>query len=206
MSSLDNNIEALSRAMVNEAKAEAEQVLAEAQTKADAIRASTQEQAAKERKEILERARQEAERLRSQVIATTQMKARTSELEHREKLLDSVFEVSQSQLRSIQQWTDYGTIALRLLKEALVQLKAKKAVVRADALTLSYYSEKALAEISSELGIELTLGEKLGSGTGVTVETPDGHLQFDNTLETRLSRLQNNLRSPVYRLLIGEKL
>ena len=65
---------------------------AEAKEKADAIRQHAQEQAESERKEILDRAKQEAERIRSQVIATAQMKARTLQLEHREKLLDKVFQ------------------------------------------------------------------------------------------------------------------
>jgi len=38
----------------------------------------------------------------------------------------------------------------------------------------------------------------------VIVQTPDGHLNFDNTLETRLARMQNPLRADVFRLLTGE--
>ena len=50
----------------------------------------------------------------------------------------------------------------------------------------------------------MKLAHPLEKGTGVVVETHDGHLQYDNTLETRLNRLQNLLRSPVYHLLMGE--
>jgi vacuolar-type H+-ATPase subunit E/Vma4 len=50
------------------------------------------------------------------------------------------------------------------------------------------------------------LGTSLTEGTGVIVETAEGHRQYDNTLEARLSRLQEELRSPVYRLLLGESL
>jgi vacuolar-type H+-ATPase subunit E/Vma4 len=192
--------------MISEAKAEAEQAVTEAKARADAIRKKGQEQAEAARAEILGRARQDADRLRGQVMATTQMKARTLELDHREKLLNGVFAASRKQIPGVQQWTDYDQIALRLLREALGQLKATKVTVRADLATQKFYTDAALAGLAKDFGTEISLGTPLEKGTGVVVETADGHLTFDNTLETRLSRLQNTLRSPVFRLLIGDKL
>jgi vacuolar-type H+-ATPase subunit E/Vma4 len=206
MRSVDENMEALSRALLAEAKTEAEQILADAKVKADAVRQRTQEQAAAERSQLLDRAHQEAERNRGQAIATTQLKARTMELEHREKLLDSVFTAAQQQLSTVQQWSDYDKVALSLLREALQQLKTSDALVRADQYTQKYLTDQALKEISKELNVTIKLGKPLEQGTGVIVETSDGHVMYDNTLETRISRLQNTLRSPIYRILIGESL
>jgi vacuolar-type H+-ATPase subunit E/Vma4 len=45
----------------------------------------------------------------------------------------------------------------------------------------------------------------IAEGTGVMVDADDGRLHYDNTLETRLGRLQGSLRSPVFRVLQGEK-
>lgn len=204
MRSVDENIEALSHALHNEAKAEAEQIMADARAKTEAIRKRAQDQAAAGRKEILERAQQEADRLRSQVVATTQMKARTEELAHREKLLDTVFTTARQQLNSVEQWSDYHDIALRLVKEAVVQLRSKDVRIKVDPRTREVLSDAVMADLSKELNVNLTMGEPLQEGTGVVVETADGHLQFDNTLETRLNRLLNTLRAPVYRILIGE--
>ena len=207
MKSVEENIEALSRAMLSEAKAEAELIKADAQAKADAIRQKAQAQAAGERSAILDRARQEAERLRGQVIATTQMKARTMELDHREKLLQSVFTSALQELHAVEQWTNYQEIALNLVREALTQLNSNKMKIRADEYTQKFLTDQVLEEISKELKVHVSFGKPLDlRGTGVIVETDDGHLQFDNTLETRLALLQNTLRSPVYRILIGETL
>jgi V/A-type H+/Na+-transporting ATPase subunit E len=205
MKSVEENIEALSRAMLSEAKAEAELIKADAQAKADAIRQKAQAQAAGERSAILDRARQEAERLRGQVIATTQMKARTMELDHREKLLQSVFTSALQELHAVEQWTNYQEIALNLVREALTQLNSNKMKIRADEYTQKFLTDQVLEEISKELKVHVSFGKPLDfRGTGVIVETDDGHLQFDNTLETRLALLLNTLRSPVYRILIGE--
>lgn len=206
MRSSDENIESLSRAMEGEAKAEAEQIRTNAQAKADDIRQLAQQQAEAERAKILDTARQEADRLRGQVVATSQMKARTMELDHRETLLDSVFNEARKQLSSIEQWSDYNEIAHKLLKEAVQQLGASKILVRADEQTQKEIAKIKLEQLSSELGVEISLGKPLSQGLGVISETVDGHLQYDNTLEIRLERLQNGLRSPVYRILIGETL
>jgi vacuolar-type H+-ATPase subunit E/Vma4 len=206
MKSTEESIQALTRAVLNEAHAEADRILADARAKADVIHQHAREQAAAERAEVLERASREAERIRQQVIATTRLKARTLQLERREKLLDSAFEAACQQLPAVPQWTDYDRIVRELLREALAHLEADAARVRADQRTRALLTDHILADISNELGIQVQLGALLKQGTGVIVETMDGHRQYDNTLEARLGRLRNSLRSPAYRLLMGESL
>jgi vacuolar-type H+-ATPase subunit E/Vma4 len=52
---------------------------------------------------------------------------------------------------------------------------------------------------------KFAFGENLEEGTGVVVNAAGGKLHYDNTLETRLSRMQGSLRSSVYKVLMGEK-
>jgi vacuolar-type H+-ATPase subunit E/Vma4 len=206
MRSLDENIEALSRAVLSEARNQAERVLTEARKKAEAIRERARQRAETERKEILQHAAQEAEQVRGQAVAAAQLKARTMHLEQREKLLDSVFDAARQQLPSIQKWQDYDQIAVNLLREALTHLGASTAQFRADETTQKLLKEQALAEVSEELNVQIQVGPQLNHGVGVIVETPDGHLQYDNTLGTRLDRMQNSLRPKIYQLLTGESL
>jgi vacuolar-type H+-ATPase subunit E/Vma4 len=206
MKSVDGNIGTLERAILIEAKDEAEEIRAEAMQKAEAIRQRTQEQVEAARKQILERAHEEAERLRSQALATTQLKARKMQLEHRETLLDRVFNAVRQQLPEVQQSKDYDQIAFSLLSEALTQLMATNAVIRADERTLRLFTRGVLDDISKGMKANLQLGQPLQKGIGVIVETSDRHLQYDNTLETRLNRMQSGLRSTVYRILMGESI
>jgi len=202
----EEEIETLSRAILKEAEVDAGQIKDEAKVRADAIRQHAQEQAEKERVDILQQARQEAERLRSQTVASAQLKARTMQLEHREKLLDRVFDSAKQKLSAIQKRSDYSKLVAQLLREALIQLNASKAVVRADGVTQKILNDGVLRDVSKELKAEVAIGDALEEGTGVIVDASDGHLHFDNTLETRLSRLQSQLRSSVYHVLMGEKL
>ncbi len=202
----EENIELLSRAILFEAQTDAEQIQADAKEKADAIRQQARRRAEAERREILERAQVEAERLRSQVVATAQMKARTLQLEHREKLLDKVFNTAKEKLSNLQKRPDYDKIVTELIREAVTQLKVDQAEVRADATSQKTLKDQAIIALSKELKTELSVGKTLDEGTGIVVNADHGRLHFDNTLETRLSRLQSALRSSVYHVLMGEKL
>jgi vacuolar-type H+-ATPase subunit E/Vma4 len=206
MKTIEENIQALTSAVLNEASVEAEAIVSEARIKAEAVRERAQEQAEAERNAILDKACQEAARLHSQAIATTQLQARTTQLERREQLLDGVFEEARKQLTTMQQWTDYQQIAQQLLREALVHLGSDAAQIRADARTRTFLTDEVLSAVSEELKIQVQHGEELSEGTGLIVQTIDGHRQYDNTLEARLGRLQNTLRAQVLSLLMGDKI
>lgn len=205
MSTQEETIETLARAILNEAREESGQIKADAQEKADAIRRRAQAQAESERKAILDRARQDVERLRSQAVASAQLKARSVQLEHREKLLDKVFEAVKQKLPSLQKRSDFEQIAALLLREALTQLRVNDAEARADEATQKTL-DRVLSGISKELDARVTWGDPLKEGVGVIVNADKGRLHYDNTLETRLERLQGALRSSVYHVLMGEKL
>jgi V/A-type H+/Na+-transporting ATPase subunit E len=199
------DIEMLERAILSEARDEAEQIKAEAKAKVEAIQKRAQERAEAERKATLDRARQDVERLRGQAVATAQLKARSLQLSHREQLLDRVFKTVREKLSDIQKRPDYDQIAALLLREALVQLRVNKAEIRADKTTQSILEKKALDEISKELKGQFNIAGTLEEGMGVIVDAADGKLHYDNTLETRLDRLEGTLRASVNKVLIGEQ-
>jgi len=196
------DIEMLERAIMVEAREEADQLRADAKEKADAIRKRAETEAEAERKSILDRAKQDADRFRSQASATAQLQSRSTQLEQREKLLDSVFAEVRKQLDAVKKRPDYDAIVAMLVREALTELKTMEAEVQADEATQKVLK---LDEISKELNGKFSLGDKLEEGTGIVVSASGGKLHYDNTLETRLSRLQPTLRSSVYKMLMGEK-
>lgn len=202
----EENIENLSRAILLEARADAEQIQSDAKEKANDVRHLAQQRAESERIEIMERAKQDAERIRGQVIASAQMKARTLQLEHREVLLDKVFNAAKDKLSGLQKRPDYDKIVAELIREAIDQLKVDMAEVRVDAVTQKVLKDQVLNDISKEFKSQLSIGKTLDEGTGIVVDADNGRLHYDNTLETRLKRMQSALRSAVYHVLMGEKL
>lgn len=202
--SLDDNIQALSRTVLEEAQSKAEQILAEARVKAESARQRASEQASIERRGILERASREAERIHSQAVAAAQLKMRTQLLIHREKLIEDVFESVRQKLASFPQRDDYSQIAAQMLREALQRLNADTAQIHSDPRTGQILSGNITSQICNELHIKVQSGQPLNQELGVIVETPDRHRRFDNTFQTRLNRLQNSLRARVYDILTGK--
>jgi len=202
----DDNIQRLSREIIQQAENDAEKILADAKLKAEEIKKQAQDTVNNEKKRILDQAKNEAERIRGQSIATAQLKARTLILESREKLLTNVFESAIKKIPSIQEWNDYDKLVETLTMEAIDQLAAKKVILHADKVTSKILSDSVLKKISTKFDGSIELGDPLEKGTGIIAETVDRHLNYDNTFETRLRRLESELRSPVYHLLMGETL
>lgn len=206
MSPEQNGIHALAHAIQEEANGEANRILAKAQTEADSIRRQAQAQAETQEEAILEQAQREAEALRDHATAAAQLEAQKLKLERREQLLERVFADARRQLASAAQWPDYGSIARHLLREAIERLGTDMVVVRVDETTRRALGDKALTDLEREFDIHLRFGEPLTQSHGIAVETSDGHRLYDNTLETRLARMQAGLRTSVYHTLMGEPL
>lgn len=202
--SRSDNVEALKLAIMEEAEAEALGILADAEAEARAIKqqAGAEAQATGER--IFERAQHEVEVLRSQALAAARLEAQALMMGRREQLLDRAFASVRVRLASIPQRPDSRKIAEALILEAVEHLGAQDIKIRLDTRTRSMLSDETVARLAQELDVRVHATELLRDGTGVIVETIDGHRVFDNTLETRLTRLQDALRAPVYRILIGE--
>ncbi len=204
MNTETEDIDRLARAILAEAREESDQIRAQAREKADAIKRRAQDEAASVRKSILERANQDAERLRGQAVATAQLQARSNQLGSREKLLERVFSEVHQRLEQVATSPDYDAIAVRLLREAILELRVDKAEIRADDATRKALIKSGLDQVVKELKGQYTFGDPLREGRGVVVTTSDGRVQYDNTLETRLDRLWGPMRSTVYKVLMGD--
>jgi len=204
MNPRQNGIQALERAIMEEARGEADQILADARTEAKNIHHQAQAQADAEREAILQRAQRKAQDLHDHKTAAAQLEAQTLKLQRRERLLEQVFDAARQKLTSASEWPDYEQIVHQLVREAVARLGAGEVVVKADGVAQKMLDNTSLAELEKEMDARLHLGESLTESTGVVVETPDGHRQVDSTLETRLARMREELRTPVYRILIGE--
>ena len=204
MGTVEGNIEVLSQSILGEARAEIEELRRTAHSAADAKRKRAQDKAAEESAAIIHQANQEAGRLRSQASATAQLRARALELEHRERLLDKVFQAAAERLSKVPQRDDYEAVVMELAREALSQLRAGVAELQVDKAAHKIFSPEKVDALAKHSGVQLVLGKPLEGRTGLIARTPDGRLQFDNTLETRLVRMQSTMRSSVYRALMGE--
>ncbi|MGC9397857.1 MAG: V-type ATP synthase subunit E [Anaerolineae bacterium] len=199
------SVNAVRDAVISEVQREAREILEEARAKAADYRAKSEAETQKEVEQLLRQARQRAQREREQAVARARLEAQHLKLQRREQLLDAVFEAAEARLDEIPAREDYPALVSHLIREAALRLGGSDhtLVVHADARTQSVVAE-ILDDLQGELDIELEMGPPLREGLGIVVETQDGHRRYDNRLETRFTRLKEDLRAPVYRILKGE--
>jgi vacuolar-type H+-ATPase subunit E/Vma4 len=195
----------LEQAIMHEAEAEAKKILDDAHLQATRIKQHAQTEVKAEREAILQEARQKAAAQHKQSYAKAQQEAQMLKLRRREQLLERVFAEARERLASIPGRPDHVQIGHRLVREAVERLAVDEIIVRTDGGTWENLDEATLKALGEELGVHLIPGERLAQGTGVVLETPEGHRYYDNTLETRLERIQNTLRAPVYRILMDQE-
>lgn len=205
LKSIDERIEDLSRAIIEEAHADAEMLKSVAKLKVNVVLEAGQKQAEKIRTEILENAKLEAELLKEERLAEVAIKAKIEWLEKREELLETVFQTVRLRCNSLLESDEYPQALQGLIMDAVGQLQSNQVWLHLDSASRSLLDEKSLDVISESLGVEMHVGDDLTDGIGVIAKDALGHRIFDNTLETRLNRQMESLRSDVYKILMGEE-
>ena len=204
LKSLDERITELTRSILDEAKSDVEKIQAEAQQKESEILKRGKLQAEQLRTEILEKARRDAELRKEERLAEITVKARVEAYERREQLLEATFEAVRKRLPRVPDEPGYLDALMDLMREAIQQLQSEKAILRFDAASRKLIGEEAINELGAEFGVALSIGEDLSEGIGVVAQDEKGHRIFENTLEMRLERQIERLRTTVFSILIGE--
>lgn len=202
MSAKHGDIRSLETAITTEARQDATRITSEALSRAESIKQQAQDAVSAKGEAILRQACEKAELLQSQAATSAQLEAQALKLKRREELLTRVMDSARRQLPSVPDWPDYAQIVCRLVREGVELLGAESVVILADKRTRCLFDEPTVADLEQELAVKLELGEPLERATGVVIVTADGHRRYDTTLETRLSRMQASLRTPVYHILM----
>lgn len=203
MSAKHGDIRSLEMAITAEARQDATRTVADALSRAGSVKQQAQERVNAQGETILRQAREKVGLLQSQAVTSAQLEAQALKLKHREQLLIRVMDEARHQLALAVEQPDYVEIVRQLIREGVEILDAESLVILADEKTRCLLDEGVMASLEKELAVQLELGELLERGTGVVIVAADGHRRYDNTLETRLSRMEAALRTPVHHILMG---
>lgn len=200
------DVRALTEAVIKEAERDRDRYIENATRVAGEIREDAQGRADAKRARVLASAKSQATMIKEQTLAAARLEAQEINLQSRESLLDAVFRAAASRLESATEREDYKQIVERLLADAVTHLDNVDAlVVRADPVGHAILREAMQTGLGTSLGCEVSLGDLLGRGAGLLVQSEDGRVSYDNTLEARLSRQRTTLRPAVFAILIGRE-
>lgn len=207
-----SGIKALSRAILDDTRGEAEQIVADAQREAAAKKHQAQAEAEAIRRKVLDHVWEEITRLRQRSLATARLEAQRVQLKRREELIEAVFGQAAQELQRLRQSPQYvgriRAILEELVVDAVEQLgRPAECFVCLAAQDMAELDERALAQLAARWDgrVRLQLGRPAEIWGGVILEIADGRQRYDNSFAARLAREQVRLRARVYQLVQGEE-
>ena len=200
-----HDVDRLRETIMTEAKRDRQRILSTAQGQVDEIREQAESDATSERDRIVETAEVKAARIKREAVGSAGLEARAFKTRRRESLIQCVFDEALERLANPSELEDYKSVVEGLVAEASEHLGGLDVVkVSGDKATLDLMDREFLDNLGEVIGYHIEVGEPLLEGTGIILESPDGRLRYDNTFQTRLSRMRSALRASVYRILMGE--
>lgn len=204
LKSLDERISELTRTIFDQAKIEIEMLWSEARQKETEILDKAKMDAERIHAEILTKAKNEAKLLKEEKLAEVKLSARVEAYERREKILETTLKLVKERLANITAMPEYRPALKGLVCEAIQHLQTASVILHFDPDSRKIIQNMDIERIASDLNVQISIGDELKEGVGVTAQDESGHRLFENTLSLRMERNLDKLRSIIFRQLMGE--
>lgn len=197
--------------IIEEINREAEQkikyILEEAEHKAEEIKKEAERRAKAKADWIIRKAQTQAEMEKQRIIANAKLELRRRKLALQEELINEVIDSIKERLASIPE-EEYLEVLKGLIVEGIQELGEEKVVLSSNERTHSLIEEhleeiKGIVKEKIGKDVEISLGEPLETLGGVVIQNSTKTIRIDNTFETRMERLQSELRAKIAKILFG---
>lgn len=203
--SVKNGISAIAKDVVGDVQAEAEATILAAENEAKAILKGAKEQADQNFKTIITQAKSKAEAEKRKIASVTEVEMRNRLLQTKEDLVDAAFEKALAELRNFVETNNYHDYLLKIIQNAAERIGQKNLAIQVNAKDKEWLTQDMLNRLSKKLHCELRLLEKNSDYLGgCIIQTVDGKIIFDVTLDNRLQELKPVLRVELSKNLFGE--
>ena len=205
--SVKNGISAIAKDVVGEVQAEAEAIILVAEREAKATLKAAKEQADQNFKTIITLAKSKTEAEKRKIASVTEVEMRNRLLQTKEVLVDAAFEKALVELRNFVETDDYHNYLLQIIQSAAERIGQKNLAIQVNAKDKEWLTQDVLKRLSKKMHCELILSEKTGDYLGgCIIQTENGKIVFDVTLDNRLQELKPVLRVELAKNLFGEAL
>lgn len=204
-------LELIKQKIIEDAKRQAEEIIRNAEESGRIFYEEAKESIEKKINEEINKGKKEAELIRERKIAEAKVYAKRKILESKEQIIEDVFKKVYEKLKELTASKDkYKNIVKSLIKKSGINLGGRKlkAFIFGSLNPLTPSDIKELEKIISEkTGVETTLeivNAKNNSIGGVKVVSEDGRIEVDNTFESIIDRLRDDLRALAAKIIFSE--
>ncbi len=199
MSTKETTLERVSKAILDRARAEAEEILERARREAEEIINEAKLRRRKEQEREEEKIINEAKRKAKALVVKAMLKVRRERSEVKKKIVDNIVSKVKEELEKRNFNTEESL--KKLLHEALETLPQAKLVIYANRADIDTV-KRIIREMKVKKRVEDV--REINIIGGVIVETVDGKFRVDNSYETRLEMVLSRLLPEISKELFGE--
>jgi V/A-type H+-transporting ATPase subunit E len=199
-----NGLSAIANEVLGDVQKEAEAIILAAQNEAKEILKAAKEQANQSYLAMIDQATEKAEAEKRKIASVTDVEMRNRLFQTKEDLVDSAFEKAVSKLKDFAKTERYHGYLFRLVEEGARKIGQKSLVVQVNAADKIWLRQGSLNRISKKLNCELKLlDQTVDCIGGCKIQTIDGRISYDGTLDNRMQELKPILRVEAAKILFS---
>jgi V/A-type H+-transporting ATPase subunit E len=191
------NLDEMLRILEEEGQKQCEIVTKDGEAQAAKILEEAEEEARKIKEQELEKVLASLQTERAKILNEARLFVKRQIIQAKEEFIQKAFSEAKKKLNEIRKSKDYKTIFKNLLNEAMEGIEGKIMV------DVDKEDEKVAREVLSDSGLGYELYTSLTSLGGLKVSTPDGRITLTNTIDTRLEKGRQLLKTEIMTTLFG---
>lgn len=201
-----DGLSAIAKDVLGDVQKEAETIILTAEREAKETLKAAKEQADHDYKAIITKAKSKAEVEKRKVASVTEVEMRNRMLQTKEELVDIAFEKALVKLKNFVETDDYHDYMLKDIQNAVKRIGQKDLIIKVNAKDKDWLTPDVLKVLSKKLHCALRISEKTEDFLGgCIVQTEDGKIICDATLDSRLQELKPVLRVELSKILFEER-
>lgn len=201
-----DGLSAIANEVLDDVQKEAEAIILSAEKQSKEILKTEKEQAIQNYQTLIDQAKTRAESEKRKIASVTEVEMRNRLLQTKEGLVEIAFDKALIKLKDFVATEEYHTYLLNLIKEVAKGLDQKNLVVQVKAQDKDWLKQDMLDRLAKKLHLELKLSEQNEDFIGgCKIQTLDGKITFDNTIDNLLKELKPTLRVKVAKILFEEE-
>ena len=204
--SIKDGLSAIANEVLGDVQKESEAIILFAENQAKETLKAGKERAVQNYQTLMNQATAKAEGERRKIVSLTEVEMRNRLLQTKEGLVDTAFEKALEKLRDFTTTEKYHGYLLKLIKEVAERIAQKNLVIKVNAKDKGWLTQDMLNRLSMKLHYEIKLSEQTEDFIGgCKIETLDGKITYDSTIDNRLQELKPALRVEVAKILFGKE-
>jgi len=197
---------AIANEVLGDVQREAEGMIISAENQAKETLKVAREQALQNYQASMNKATAKAEGEKRKIASVTEVEMRNLLLQTKERLVDDAFDKALLKLKDFVATEEYRKYLLNLISGVSQRIGQKNLVVIVNSKDKEWLTQDMLNRVSKKLHGEIKLSNQTEDFIGgCKIESSDGKITYDSTIDNRLKELKPTLRVEVAKILFEKE-